>query len=109
MGDEQDLRRFGGLRFFLPITYVSFVIGSLALVGFPFLSGFYSKDCILEIAYANWSSQGFFTFISKPLGFKKLYENSHESPIRMSIVLFILCVLSILVGYTSKDFFIGPG
>ena len=63
MGDEQDLRRFGGLRFFLPITYISFVIGSLALVGFPFLSGFYSKDCILEIAYSSWSSQGIFTFI----------------------------------------------
>jgi NADH-ubiquinone oxidoreductase chain 5 len=131
MGDEQDLRRFGGLRFFLPITYISFVIGSLALVGFPFLSGFYSKDCILEIAYSSWSSQGIFTFIlgtlsafftafysyrlllltffAKPLGYKRFYLNAHESPIRMSIVLIILCILSILVGYTSKDFFIGAG
>jgi len=131
MGDEQDLRRFGGLRFFLPITYISFVIGSLALVGFPFLSGFYSKDCILEIAYSSWSPQGIFTFIlgtlsafftafysyrlllltffAKPLGYKRFYFNAHESPIRMSSVLIILCVLSILVGYTSKDFFIGAG
>ena len=131
MGDEQDLRRFGGLRFFLPITYISFVVGSLALVGFPFLSGFYSKDCILEIAYSSWSSQGIFTFIlgtlsafftafysyrlllltffAKPLGYKRFYLNAHESPIRMSIVLIILCILSILVGYTSKDFFIGAG
>ena len=131
MGDEQDLRRFGGLRFFLPITYISFVIGSLALVGFPFLSGFYSKDCILEIAYSSWSSQGIFTFIlgtlsafftafysyrlllltffARPLGYKRFYVNAHESSFRMSIVLIILCILSILVGYTSKDFFIGAG
>ena len=131
MGDEQDLRRFGGLRLLLPVTYAAFVIGSLALVGFPFLSGFYSKDCILEIAYANWSSQGLFTFMlgtlsafftafysyrlllltffSKPLGYKRFYLNAHESSFRMSIVLVILSILSISVGYTSKDFFIGPG
>jgi proton-translocating NADH-quinone oxidoreductase chain L len=131
MGDEQDLRRFGGLRNFLPITYVSFVIGSLALIGFPFLSGFYSKDCILEIAYTKNSSQGVFTFFfgtlsafftafysyrlllltffTKPLGYKQLYLNTHESPALMVAVLVVLCFLSVLVGYTSKDLFIGPG
>jgi NADH-ubiquinone oxidoreductase chain 5 len=48
--NEQDLRRMGGFLKFLPHTYAVFVVGSLALIGFPFLSGFYSKDVILEIA-----------------------------------------------------------
>ena len=131
MGDEQDLRRFGGLRLFLPITYGSFVIGSLALVGFPFLSGFYSKDCILEIAYTKRSSQGVFTlvlgtlsgfftafyshrlllltFFSRPLGYKQFYLGALESPAKISAVLVVLCFLSIFAGYISKDFFLGLG
>jgi proton-translocating NADH-quinone oxidoreductase chain L len=131
MGDEQDLRRFGGLRLFLPISYVSFVIGSLALAGFPFLSGFYSKDCILEIAYTNRSSQGVFTFVlgslsafftafysyrlllltffAKPLGYRQFYLIAVESPNTMLFVLAVLGFLSVFSGYLSKDFFIGPG
>jgi proton-translocating NADH-quinone oxidoreductase chain L len=131
MGDEQDLRRFGGLHLFLPITYTAFVIGSLALVGFPFLSGFYSKDCILEIAYTSRSPQGVFTFVlgtlsafftsfysyrllllaffTKPLGYKQYYLNARESSVQIPLVLVSLCLFSVFVGYTSKDFFIGAG
>lgn len=50
ISNEQDMRRMGGFRSFIPITYSVMLIASLALVGFPFLSGFYSKDVILEIA-----------------------------------------------------------
>ena len=60
MADEQDMRKMGGLRRVIPFTYAMFVIGSLALMGFPFLTGFYSKDVILEVAYAKYTVTGHF-------------------------------------------------
>jgi NADH-ubiquinone oxidoreductase chain 5 len=58
MANEQDVRRLGSLRQLLPFTYVMMLIGSLALTGFPFLSGFYSKEGILEVAYTHYIAQG---------------------------------------------------
>ena len=62
ISNEQDLRRFGGLLRLLPYTYAMFLIGSLALMGFPFLTGFYSKDIILEVAAASITIPGTFAY-----------------------------------------------
>ena len=51
MNDEVDMRRFGGLARYMPITFVTFGLGYLALIGFPFLSGYFSKDAIIEAAF----------------------------------------------------------
>ncbi len=60
MADEQDMRKLGGLIKAIPFTYTMMLIGSLSLMGFPFLTGYYSKDAILELAYATYTVDGTF-------------------------------------------------
>lgn len=62
LSNEQDIRRMGGLGKIMPFTYTMFLLGSLALIGFPFLSGFYSKDLILEIAFSKYTISGHFAY-----------------------------------------------
>ena len=131
VADNQDFRRYGGLKTFLPLTYSVMLIASLSLVAFPFMTGFYSKDFILESAYGQFyfssiivyfiSTIGamfttlysvkvlYLTFLTNPNGPLINYKHAHESDIFMSIPLIILAVFSIFFGYITKDIFIGLG
>jgi NADH-ubiquinone oxidoreductase chain 5 len=131
VSDEQDMRRLGGLRTLLPFSYSVMLVGSLALIGFPFLSGFYSKDVILEIAFSKNSTAGhfcyylgsfaaFFTafystrllflvFLSNPNGSKKIILGAHEGSWGLGFPLLLLSFLSIIIGFLTKEFFIGFG
>tara|TARA_X000001036_G_scaffold201153_1_gene188982 strand:- start:235 stop:1776 length:1542 start_codon:yes stop_codon:yes gene_type:complete len=127
--NEQDIRNMGGIRKKLPLTYTFMLIGTLALTGFPLLSGFYSKDAIIEFAYLSNSPLGNYAVIigiftafltsiySWRLFFKTFhgsYNNkkipineTHESPLTMLIPLFFLGIGALFAGFLFKEIFIG--
>ena len=127
--DEQDIREMGGVWKKLPYTWILMIIGTLALTGFPFLSGFYSKDAIIEFAYLRGNTPGYFAvgigiftaFLTSIYSWRLLlktfhgtynnkkinYESIHESPMVMIIPLIILAIGSIFAGITFKEVFIG--
>ena len=127
--DEQNINKMGGVWKKLPFTYTLMIIGTLALTGFPFLSGFYSKDAIIEFAYLRGNTAGYYaagvgiftalltSIYSWRLMFKTFHgefnnkdikiEETHESPLVMLIPLFLLSLGAIFAGYTFKELFLG--
>jgi len=127
--DEQNINQMGGVWKKLPYTYALMLIGTLALTGFPMLSGFYSKDAIIEFAYLKGSTVSFYaayigvftalltSFYSWRLIFKTFHGNynnqklkivtMHESPPIMLVPLIVLAVGAVFAGMLFKDLFIG--
>ena len=134
VADNQDFRKYGGLIAYLPLTYSVMLIASLSLVAIPFMTGFYSKDFILESAYGQYHLSSiivyfiatigamfttlysvkvlYLTFLTNPNGPLVNYKqghSAHDGDIFMSIPLIILAVFSIFFGYLTKDIFLGLG
>lgn len=113
---EQDIRKMGGLKKLIPVTYITFLLASLAISGFPLLSGFFSKDEILAHAFTQnkliWGILSassmltafymfrlvYLTFFNNFRGTDETKKHIHESPLTMTIPLVILCVLSVFGG-----------
>jgi NADH-quinone oxidoreductase subunit L len=125
MHHEQDMRRMGGLRKYMPVTYWTMLIGTLALIGFPGMSGFFSKDIIIEAVheshiegagYAYWCvllgvfvtalysfRLLFLTFHGKERMDEHTREHLHESPLVVTLPLVALAIPSIVIGWLTVD------
>ena len=127
--DEQNINNMGGVYKKLPYTYVLMIIGTLALTGFPFLSGFYSKDAIIEFAYLRGNTTGYYAagigiftaFLTSVYSWRLIFktfhgefnnknikiDETHESPLVMLIPLFLLSIGALFAGYFFKELFVG--
>ncbi len=129
LSDEQDLRNMGGIWRKIPVTYTMMWIGSLALAGFPFFAGYYSKDMILEAAYAAHSGVGSFAFWTgcvaafltafyswrllimafhgKSRASAEVMSRVHESPTIMTVPLLVLSAGAVFSGWLGYELFVG--
>lgn len=119
LGDEQDMRRMGGLAKSMPVTWITFMIGTMAIAGFPFLAGFFSKDMILESTFTGFVFKnqaagviGYLTAILTAFYMYRLYYRifrgryygrgdikPHDAPVEMAFPLVILAFLSVFAGF----------
>jgi NADH-quinone oxidoreductase subunit L len=127
MSGEQDMRFMGGLKKKIPITHITFLIGTLAISGFPFLSGMISKDEILANTFGRspivWGvlflvatltaiymfRMYYLTFHGEFRGTEEQKHHLHESPTNMTLPLIVLAVLSVIGGFINLPHFIGHG
>ena len=131
VADEQDMRKMGGLRQHIPITYWMMFIGTIALTGFPLTAGFFSKDAVIEAAFAGHNAFStyafwltviaalmtsfyswrlmFMTFHGKPRASAEVMNHVHESPPVMTVPLAILAIGALLAGLVFAGVFIGDG
>jgi NADH-quinone oxidoreductase subunit L len=129
MSDEQDMRKMGGLWKLIPVTYVCMWVGNLALAGIPPFAGYFSKDIVLEAAYASETMVGqfaywmgiaaafmtafyswrllFMTFHGKPRANETVMAHVHESPKIMTMPLIPLVLGAIFAGYLGYSNFVG--
>tara|TARA_Y100000590_G_scaffold222130_1_gene251445 strand:- start:785 stop:2695 length:1911 start_codon:yes stop_codon:yes gene_type:complete len=129
LNDEQDIRNMGGLWKKMPYTWIAMLVGTLALTGFPFLSGYYSKDAIIEFAYLSGSNIGYIAagvgiitaFLTAIYSWRLIFKTFHgkfnnkeisqsevhDSGIVILTPLFCLVIGSIFAGFLFKDFLIG--
>ena len=129
MSDEQDMRKMGGLKSMIPLTYLMMIVGTLALTGFPLTAGYFSKDAIIESAFAAPGSAAefgfvmtvvaafmtafyswrliFMTFHGTPRANEEVLRHVHESPPVMMVPLFILAAGALLAGAIFAPDFIG--
>ncbi len=130
MHHEQDIRNMGGLWRKIPYTFAVMCIGTLALTGFPLFAGYFSKDAIIESAYASHNPVGtyayvltivaagmtsfyswrliFKTFFGEPRD-QEHYEAAHEAPLWMLVPIGVLAAGSILSGFPFRELFVGHG
>ena len=131
LSDEQDMRNMGGIYKMVPMTWMLMIIGTLALTGFPLTAGYFSKDAIIEVAYAAGSGVGqyafamgviaatltafyswrliFLTFHGKSRVGKDVLSHAHESPPVMMVPLLLLAVGALFAGVAFAGSFIGEG